>query len=99
MGLRLHELNEVGFAFNGDGTFDIFHRARSLSSGTYKISKDRGYLILKQGEYAEEYPLYSNGPNQLSFAYPFFIYTPKPLGERLVSFYLLNAVVQLTAPE
>jgi len=96
--LRLEELNEVGFAFNADGTYDVFHKSRALASGTYAISEDRSFLELKKGKYTKYYPLFSDGPGHLAFTYSFKVYTPKPLGEQLISNYILRAVVTFTEP-
>lgn len=95
--LKLSELKDVGFAFNADGTFDVFDQNRLLSNGTFHFSKDKSKLYLKKGDFITSYPLYSEGPDHLSFAYPFLVYTPKPLGERLISSYILDAVVHFRA--
>lgn len=98
-GLDIKDLKDVGFSFNQDGTYDIFHKSRALSSGKFRLSSDRAYLILQERDYPRTYPLYSNGPGNLAFRYTFQLSTPKPLGERMFSFYSLQTVVSFDEPK
>jgi hypothetical protein len=96
-GLDFDQLEAVGFSFNSDGSFDVFHQDRNFKNGTYQISEDCAYLILNYEGRCEYRRLYSDGPDHLAFRWIFKIRTPKPLGEVMTSYYYLNTVVNFTA--